>query len=72
LRSNCSRAIAANISAWLGLTFTSFLMTQQQALFPGILNNPYGFISDAGQADLWVMDPHIQYDPRFPVFTQPA
>jgi hypothetical protein len=47
-------------------------MTQQQALFLGILNNPYGFISDAGQADLWVMDPHIQYDPRFPVFTQPA
>ncbi len=45
----------------LGLTFTSFFMTQQPALFLGILKNAYGFISDAGQADLWVMDPHVQY-----------
>src|SRR5205823_4647168 len=45
----------------LGLAFTSFFMTQQPALFLGILNNAYGFILDAGQADLWVMDPHVQY-----------
>ncbi|HWE75098.1 MAG TPA: ABC transporter permease [Stellaceae bacterium] len=45
----------------LGLTFTSFFMTQQPALFLGILNMAYGFMSDAGLADLWVMDPHVQY-----------
>ena len=45
----------------LGLTFTSFFMTQQPALFLGILRNAYGFISDAGIADLWVMDPQVQY-----------
>jgi putative ABC transport system permease protein len=45
----------------LGLTFTSFFMTQQPALFLGILRNAYGFMSDAGLADLWVMDPHVQY-----------
>jgi putative ABC transport system permease protein len=45
----------------LGLTFTSFSMTQQPALFLGILRNAYGFISDAGVADLWVMDTQVQY-----------
>jgi putative ABC transport system permease protein len=45
----------------LGLSFTSFFMTQQPALFLGILRNAYGFISDAGIADLWVMDPQVQY-----------
>jgi putative ABC transport system permease protein len=45
----------------LGLTFTSFFMTQQPALFLGILRNAYGFIADAGIADLWVMDPRVQY-----------
>jgi putative ABC transport system permease protein len=45
----------------LGLTFTSFFMTQQPALFLGILRNSYGFMSDAGLADLWVMDPQVQY-----------
>jgi putative ABC transport system permease protein len=45
----------------LGLSFTSFFMTQQPALFLGILRNAYGFISDAGIADLWVMDPRVEY-----------
>ncbi len=45
----------------LGLTFTSFFMTQQPALFLGILRNAYGFMSDAGLADLWIMDPQVQY-----------
>jgi putative ABC transport system permease protein len=45
----------------LGLAFTSFFMTQQPALFLGILRNAYGFISDAGVADLWIMDPQVKY-----------
>lgn len=45
----------------LGLTFTSFFMAQQPALFFAILNNVNGFIADAGLADLWVMDPQVQF-----------
>jgi putative ABC transport system permease protein len=45
----------------LGLAFTSFFMTQQPALFLGILRNAYGFVADAGIADLWIMDPQVQY-----------
>jgi putative ABC transport system permease protein len=45
----------------LGISFTSFFMTEQPALFLGILRNAYGFIQDAGAADLWVMDPQVQY-----------
>ncbi|HWF95675.1 MAG TPA: ABC transporter permease [Xanthobacteraceae bacterium] len=45
----------------LGLTFTSFFMTQQPALFFAILNQVNAFISDVGLADLWVMDPKVQF-----------
>lgn len=45
----------------LGLTFTSFFMAQQPALFFAILNQVNSFIGDAGRADLWVMDPKVQF-----------
>jgi putative ABC transport system permease protein len=45
----------------LGLMFTTFFMTQQPAMFFGILSRTYGFLSDAGLADIWVMDPMVQY-----------
>jgi putative ABC transport system permease protein len=45
----------------LGLTFTSFFMTQQPAMFFGILSREFGFLSDAGLANVWVMDPTVQY-----------
>jgi putative ABC transport system permease protein len=45
----------------LGLTFTSFFMTQQPALFFAILNQVNSFIADAGLADLWVMDAEVQF-----------
>lgn len=45
----------------MGLTFASFLITQQMAIFVGLMTRTYGFISDSGLADVWVMDPKVQF-----------
>jgi putative ABC transport system permease protein len=45
----------------LGLTFASFLITQQMAIFMGLMTRTYGFITDSGLADIWVMDPKVQF-----------
>lgn len=45
----------------IALAFTSFIMTQQPATFVGIMARTYSFLTDIGRADLWVMDPKVQY-----------
>ncbi len=45
----------------LGLTFASFVMTQQPAIFLGLMARSYSFISDTGLPDVWVMDPKVQF-----------
>jgi putative ABC transport system permease protein len=45
----------------MGLTFASLLITQQAAIFIGLMTRTYGFITDTGQADIWVMDPKVQF-----------
>jgi putative ABC transport system permease protein len=45
----------------LGLTFASFLITQQMAIFVGLMTRTYGFITDSALADVWVMDPKVQF-----------
>jgi putative ABC transport system permease protein len=45
----------------MGLTFASLLITQQAAIFVGLMSRTYGFITDTGQADIWVMDPKVQF-----------
>jgi putative ABC transport system permease protein len=45
----------------LGLTFASFLITQQLAIFMGLMTRTYGFITDSGLADIWAMDPKVQF-----------
>jgi len=45
----------------MGLTFASFLITQQMAIFIGLMTRTYGFITDSGLADVWVMDPKVQF-----------
>ncbi len=49
-----------------GLTFASLLITQQAAIFVGVMQRTYGLITDIGQPDIWVMDPRVQYvdDPK--------
>jgi putative ABC transport system permease protein len=45
----------------MGLTFASLLITQQAAIFVGLMGRTYGAISDMGLPDIWVMDPKVQF-----------
>jgi len=45
----------------MGLTFASFIMTQQPAIFVGIMSRTFSFLTDLSQPDIWVMDPKVQY-----------
>jgi len=45
----------------MGLTFASLLITQQLAIFVGLMGRTFGFLSDTAQADIWVMDPKVQF-----------
>jgi len=45
----------------MGLTFASLIMTQQPAIFLGLMARSYSFVSDVGLADIWVMDPKVQF-----------
>ena len=54
------RMLVGDRAKYLGivvaLAFTSFVMIQQPATFLGILRHTYGFITDIGIGDVWVMD----------------
>src|SRR3954449_4589700 len=45
----------------MGLTFASLLITQQLAIFIGLMTRTYGAISDLALPDIWVMDPKVQF-----------
>lgn len=45
----------------MGLTFASLIMTQQPAIFVGLMARSYSFISDTGLPDIWVMDSKVQF-----------
>ncbi len=45
----------------MGLTFASFIMTQQPAIFLGLTARSYSFITDLGLPDIWVMDSKVQF-----------
>jgi putative ABC transport system permease protein len=45
----------------MGLTFASLLITQQAAIFCGLMARTYGFVSDTHQPDIWVMDNKVQF-----------
>ncbi|MFZ2171856.1 MAG: ABC transporter permease [Methylococcaceae bacterium] len=45
----------------MGLTFASLIMTQQPAIFTGLMSRTYSFITDVGLPDIWVMDPKVQF-----------
>lgn len=44
-----------------GLAFASLLITQQMAIFLGLMTRTYGFLTDTSQPDIWVVDPKVQY-----------
>jgi putative ABC transport system permease protein len=45
----------------MGLTFASFLITQQASIFVGLMTRTFGFVDDTGGPDIWVMDPKVQF-----------
>lgn len=45
----------------MGLTFASLLITQQMAIFIGLMTRTFGFVTDAQLPDIWVMDPKVQF-----------
>jgi putative ABC transport system permease protein len=45
----------------MGLTFASLLITQQLSIFVGLMTRTFGFLSDTAQADIWVMEPKVQF-----------
>lgn len=45
----------------MGLTFASLLITQQAAIFVGLMTRTFGAITDVGLPDVWVMDPKVQF-----------
>src|SRR5256885_5536506 len=52
---------AKYIGIIFGLTFASLLITQQMAIFFGLMCRTFGAITDTGQPDIWVMDPKVQF-----------
>ncbi len=52
---------AKYIGIIIGLSFASFIISQQAAIFVGIMKRTFGYISDTSQANIWVMDPTVQY-----------
>jgi putative ABC transport system permease protein len=45
----------------VGLTFTALLLTQQLAIFVGLLERSYSTILDVHGVDLWIMDSRVSY-----------
>jgi putative ABC transport system permease protein len=52
---------AKYIGIIVGLTFASLLITQQSAIFAGIMTRTFSFLLDVGLPDIWVVDPHAKY-----------
>jgi putative ABC transport system permease protein len=45
----------------LGITFAALIMTQQPAIFMGLMTRTHSFIGDVSLPDIWVMDPGVQF-----------
>lgn len=45
----------------VALSFASFIISQQGAIFVGIMKRTFSFITDTSQPDIWVMDKTVQF-----------
>jgi putative ABC transport system permease protein len=52
---------AKYLSIVFGITFASLLMSQQAAIFCGLMRNTASQILDIQGAEIWVMDPYAQF-----------
>jgi putative ABC transport system permease protein len=44
-----------------GVAFATLLVTQQGAMFVGLMTRSQNIIADAQEVDIWVMDPSVEY-----------
>ena len=49
------------IAMIVGISFSALIMTQQPAIFVGLLSRTYSFVKDVSLPDIWVMDTGVQY-----------
>ncbi len=52
---------AKYIGMVLSLSFSALIITQQSGIFLGLMRRTFGSITDANQADIWVMDPNVRF-----------
>jgi putative ABC transport system permease protein len=45
----------------MGVTLAAMVITQQGAIFVGLMSRTFGFIDDLGYPDVWVMDERVQF-----------
>src|SRR5687768_2592640 len=45
----------------MGLTFASLLITQQAAIFVGLMSRTFGAVTDLSLPQIWVMDSKVQF-----------
>ena len=45
----------------VGVAFATLIMTQQPSILVGLLSRTYSFVRDTGCADIWVMDPGVNF-----------
>src|SRR5690349_2122569 len=45
----------------MGLTFASLLITQQAAIFLGLMTRTFGAVTDLSLPEIWVMDKKVQF-----------
>lgn len=52
---------AKYIGLVFGIMFATLLMSQQVSIFLGLMGRTYSQITDITEADVWVMDPKVEY-----------
>jgi putative ABC transport system permease protein len=52
---------AKYIGLIFGIAFSTMLMSNQVAIFTGLMLRTASQILDAREADIWVMDPRVEY-----------
>lgn len=45
----------------VALSFASFIISQQGAIFVGIMKRTFSYLTDTSQPNIWIMDPTVQY-----------
>ncbi len=53
--------VVKSLGVVMGVFLSTFLVTHMLAMFTGMLQRTYSLLTDMPQADVWVMDPAVEY-----------